>query len=383
MQNLAVVGLTLTHLVVFAIGASVGSFLNVCAYRIPYERSFLWPGSHCGSCYKPVRWFDNLPLLSYWLLRGRCRTCGARFSIRYFFVELFTGLAFLGLYYLEIDRNVLGIHFLNLPHIRWEIDRGMPSRIVWAVFLHHAVLMSFLIAASLCDLDHLEIPLGITVAGTIVGLICSACFPWPFPDDRTRPPMPVPAGMGMIGANPEAPIPGLYAWPAWYPFPNGCPAGSWQLGLVTGLAGAAAGNVVLRAVRFLFGVGRGIEGLGIGDADLMMMAGSFVGWQVILVAFAAGVFPALLVGVVQVISRGKQAMPFGPSLAIGVMVTVLCWHWIAPRAWLLLSDSFMLTFFGVACPVLFVAVAFLLRIVRGPGPPDEPPDESKGSRKDS
>src|SRR5262249_3180191 len=152
------------------------------AYRIPYERSFLWPGSRCGSCYQPVRWYDNLPLLSYWLLRGRCRTCGARFSIRYFLVELGTALAFVGLYYLEIDRNVTGIKFLEESPQRWRIANGVPTATVWMIFFYHATLMSFLIAASLCDFDHLEIPLAITVAGTIVGLIGSACFPWPFPN---------------------------------------------------------------------------------------------------------------------------------------------------------------------------------------------------------
>src|SRR5262249_54090573 len=82
---------------VFILGAGVGSFLNVCAYRLPYEKSVLWPGSRCGSCFQAIRWYDNVPLLSYWLRRGRCRSCGASFSSRYFFVELFTGAAFAGL----------------------------------------------------------------------------------------------------------------------------------------------------------------------------------------------------------------------------------------------------------------------------------------------
>jgi leader peptidase (prepilin peptidase)/N-methyltransferase len=239
------------------------------------------------------------------------------------------------------------------------------------VFVHHALLMSFLIAASLCDIDHLEIPLGITVAGTIVGLIGSACFPWPYPNTLTLPPpVPVFAAIGM-GANPTPPSAGLYPWPVWFPFPDWLPPGSWQLGLATGLAGAAAGNVVLRMVRFLFGLGRGIEGLGIGDADLMMMAGSFVGWQVILVAFGAGVFPALVFGIGQLFFRGKQAMPFGPSLALGVMIALLCWHWIGDRAWLLLSDPVMMGIFGVVCPTLLLFLAFVGRILRGTGPPDD------------
>src|SRR5947209_16126703 len=97
------------HVAVFLLGAAVGSFLNLCACRLPYEKSTLWPGSHCPRCFQAIRWYDNLPLLGYWILRGRCRTCGERFSIRYFLVELFTGLVWAGLFYLVIDRNVLGI----------------------------------------------------------------------------------------------------------------------------------------------------------------------------------------------------------------------------------------------------------------------------------
>ena len=71
---------------VFVIGAVVGSFINVCVARLPLEKSILWPGSRCGKCLQPVRWYDNVPLVSYWLLRGRCRSCGERFSIQYFLV---------------------------------------------------------------------------------------------------------------------------------------------------------------------------------------------------------------------------------------------------------------------------------------------------------
>src|SRR4051794_14834977 len=91
----------------FVLGAIVGSFLNVCIYRLPPEKSIFWPaGSRCGNCYQAIRWYDNLPLVSYWLLRGRCRTCGARFSMRYFFIELLTGLCFAGLFYVEVVDNI-------------------------------------------------------------------------------------------------------------------------------------------------------------------------------------------------------------------------------------------------------------------------------------
>src|SRR2546421_9886469 len=94
-------------LMVFLVGAVVGSFINVCVHRLPYEKSILWPlGSRCGSCLQPIKWYDNLPLVSYWVLRGRCRKCGAKFSVRYFIVELFTACGFVALLYLEIVLNV-------------------------------------------------------------------------------------------------------------------------------------------------------------------------------------------------------------------------------------------------------------------------------------
>ena len=101
--------------------------------------------------------------------------------------------------------------------------------------------------------------------------------------------------------------------------------GTWQLGLATGLAGVLAGIIILRGVRFLFGVGRGMEGLGLGDADLMMMAGAFIGWQPVLIAFFVSVFPALVLGVGWIMVRGNQELPFGPSLALGTLMTLFGW----------------------------------------------------------
>src|SRR5262245_7103726 len=94
---------------VFLLVAGVGSGTSVRACRLPDDKSILWPGSRCGHCLQAIRWYDNLPLLSYWILRGRCRQCGAPFSARYYLVELFTGLAFATLFYLEVVENVLGL----------------------------------------------------------------------------------------------------------------------------------------------------------------------------------------------------------------------------------------------------------------------------------
>src|SRR5438093_2665859 len=103
---------------VFVLGAAMGSFLNVCVSRLPLEKSVLWPGSRCGNCFQTIRWYHNLPLISYWWLRGRCPACGARFSVQYFLVELVTALGFAGLFYLEV---VLNVHHWKVGAADWAI----------------------------------------------------------------------------------------------------------------------------------------------------------------------------------------------------------------------------------------------------------------------
>lgn len=315
---------------VFVFGVCAGCIINYCFYRLPLEKSLFWPGPRCGRCLQPIRWFDNVPLISYFLLRGRCRRCGGQISIRYPVVELLTGLLFAGLFYGEIGRNFLGIPYLQ--NQRTAIAAGDIPLAAWVVFGCHAVLVSFLLLTSLCDLDDMAIPLPITITGTLIGLACSASFPWPFPGTEIR----VPPAIGLI--PPRLPT-GLYPWPVWYPLPPWLPPGSWQLGLATGLAGAVAGMMVMRLVRFTYGVSRGIEGLGVGDADLMMMAGAFVGWQPVLLSFFVATFPGLLFGVVQLMRQGNQPLPYGPALALGVALTLWLWPFLGD------SDALRMVFF--------------------------------------
>ncbi len=315
---------------VFVLGVCAGGAINYCFYRLPLEKSLLWPGPRCGHCLQPIRWHDCVPLVGYALLRGRCRTCGQRIPLRHPVVELGTGLMFVGLFYLEIGRNLLALPYLQARQV--EVAAGDIPSSAWFLFACHAVLISLLLLTSLCDLDDMAIPLPITISGTLLGLTCSALFAWPFPDAGQA----LPLVRGMV--PPRLP-PGLYPWPVWYPLPEWLPSGSWQLGLATGLAGALAGMLVMRIVRFTFGVTRGIEALGIGDADLMMMAGAFVGWQPVLLSCFVAAFPGLLFGLIQLIRRGNQALPFGPSLALGVVLTLWLWPYLGD------SDALRMVFF--------------------------------------
>ncbi|HTM20601.1 MAG TPA: prepilin peptidase [Kofleriaceae bacterium] len=132
------------HAMVFLIGTLFGSFANVCIARMPPTeehprgRSIVTPGSHCMACGKPVRWYDNIPLLSWLILRGRCRDCGASFSPRYLLVEAATGMLFVAAWYFCIVVAFPG-EPLSLRTMRFTI---------YAAFLLVMVVITFI------DLDH-------------------------------------------------------------------------------------------------------------------------------------------------------------------------------------------------------------------------------------
>jgi leader peptidase (prepilin peptidase) / N-methyltransferase len=132
----------------FLTGACIGSFLNVVIYRLPKEESIVSPGSHCA-CGQPIKWHDNIPIVSWLLLRGRARCCGRAFSVRYPFVELLTGLWFLA----------CCLHF---------------SPVVAAC---GAVFGSALIAATFIDLDHMIIPDVFTIGLGLFGVLVSFWVP--------------------------------------------------------------------------------------------------------------------------------------------------------------------------------------------------------------
>jgi leader peptidase (prepilin peptidase)/N-methyltransferase len=379
---------------VFVLGAVVGSFVNVCVYRLPLEKSVFWPGSRCGHCFQKIRWYDNIPLVSYWVLRGRCRVCKTRFSPRYLLVELLTACSFAALFYLEVVVNVNSLIYDDWKPGPVMATAGMPRqdtgplvrqqretvlrfqrlRIAWGsvpwrawvTFGYHAILISLLITVTFCDLDRRLIPTSVTVPGTIVGLIGATLLPWPWPASVEAPLAGMPAHEPWWQVPPQiGPQLGLYPWPVWGPLPEGlAPGGNWQTGLATGLAGMLAGTLVLRTVRALFSRGLGVEALGLGDADLMMMAGAFLGWQPVVVAFLVAVLPALVMGVIQLAVFGDNSLPFGPSLAIGVVLTWLSWHWLGPHVQVLFFYGPLMLALAGGCCVFMLAAGYLFRMAR-------------------
>lgn len=135
---------------VFIFGSIVGSFLNVCIYRMPKSKSVVAPRSYCPACNKTIMWYDNIPLLSYLNLRGRCRYCGARISPRYFIVELITACLALSLY----------------------AKLGLSGQ-----FFSYSVMVSALIVATFVDLEIQEIPDQMSVGAAIAGLVIAPLIP--------------------------------------------------------------------------------------------------------------------------------------------------------------------------------------------------------------
>jgi leader peptidase (prepilin peptidase)/N-methyltransferase len=131
-------------------GLVLGSFLNVVIYRLPRKESVAWPGSHCTSCNRALSWYENIPVLSWTVLRGRCRTCGSKISMQYPIVEAVTGALFLGGYY------------------AFGLTPLLPVRLLFGC----AMIVLFAI-----DLEHQILPNEITLPGIVVGFVASIFLP--------------------------------------------------------------------------------------------------------------------------------------------------------------------------------------------------------------
>lgn len=256
-------------------GACVGSFLNVCIYRIPRDLSVIAPRSFCTSCGRTIPWYLNLPVVSYFLLRGRCRFCGARFSFRYALVELLTAALFVvGCLAYPPAGAVPPLGMQALPSLR-----AVP--LYW-------LFASGLLLGTFVDFEHYILPDSVTLGGMAAGVLLSALAP------------------ELHGAASAAE------------------------GLKASLLGLAAGFGLLQAVA---AVGRKAfrkEAMGFGDVKLLGALGAFLGWRAVLFVLVAASLFGTVVGLA-LIALGKRRLgsrlPFGPYLALGGLV----WVFWGPR----------------------------------------------------
>ncbi len=281
--------LVLMGVFVFVVGTVVGSFLNVCIYRIPWEKSVIWPGSRCPRCCSPISAMDNIPIVSWLALRGECRQCGERISPRYPLIELLVGLLFVALYHVDVVQGERG-------RFGYEIARPL------ATFGYHAILVALLVAATFIDYDLFVIPDAITLTGVVLGI-----------------------GLGAL--NPQI-------------RPEPSAATTHAGGLWVGILGLLVGGGVTQFVRVAGTKAFGREAMGFGDVTLMGMIGAFLGWQAAILSFFAGAFFGLAHAAWKLsvylkkwmrgekLSTADRELPFGPYLSMGAVTMVLFWTWL-------------------------------------------------------
>lgn len=241
-------------------GLLIGSFLNVCIYRWPRDLSVVRPRSHCVACGKTIAWYDNFPVLSFFLLGARCRHCKARISWRYPVVELATGLLF--------------FYFVS--------DLG-----VTLAALKMCVFSALLVALTFSDLEERILPDEFTKGGIAAGLLFAVFVP-------------VPEGFAQFFVS------GRAAW------------------ILESAMGAFIPALILWLAGWLYQRIRHREGLGLGDIKLIAMVGSFLGLSGALLSLTAGSVAGSVIGYGYILATRKDPrtyeLPLGAFLAVAALV---------------------------------------------------------------
>lgn len=253
---------------VFLMGLLFGSFLNVCIYRLPLGRSIVSPGSACMSCGEPVLWWQNIPVLSYFLVKGRCASCYTPFSIRYAVVELLTGVLTV----------LLFRHF---------------SGFTWTFFYYY-IFLCVLIVVFFIDYDHWLILDSVTVPAIIFGL----------------------AGHAFVYLKPSILHELLYR----YPFPL------LLVRFLDSLCALILGWFLFSMIAFLGSVLMKQEAMGSGDTRFAMVLGAFLGVEKFLMAFMLSFVIGTLAALPMLLffrRKGREPIPFGTCMAVGAFISLV------------------------------------------------------------
>jgi len=354
---------------VFASGCCIGSFLNVVIYRLSREQSIITPPSACPACGKKIKFYDNIPLVSWIILKGRCRNCKARISGRYFVVELLTGTSFAFLF-------AFYFHFEGVSGLESFLEGG------WIVFLAHILLIAALMASSVIDLQLWVIPLSICLFAIGGGVCLSALGVYvmdfeiltgyhllPSASVKTAA-LAAGAGIGLIisvlltslglvkrsyeqqDINPDYKnkppqwnhrveiakevlflLPVLFcAFGAYVLAQNTTSFRSWWVnfsqyppaaGALGSLWGAFLGAAVVWATRIIGTIIFGKEAMGLGDVYLMSAAGAILGPLPVMVAFFIAPFFGLAWAASQMFSKKISQIPYGPFLSLALFLVML------------------------------------------------------------
>ena len=266
---------SLALVLVAALGAIIGSFLNVVIHRLPRNESIVFPNSRCPSCDTAIKAYDNIPLVSWLILRGRCRSCHSAISPRYPAVELLTALLF-------------GAVFL-----REGLTFALPFDLIF---------VSMIVALVFIDAEHMLLPNAITYPGIGIAVLARLAIPYlmgsPYFDD-----------LGPLLFTKFA------GWPL------------WAVSLSGAMIGALAGGGTLWLVGWAWERLRGIEAMGLGDVKMMLMVGAFLGWRLTILTIFLGVTSGSITGLFLMVKRRERdlqmLLPFGIFLGIGSVVSLL------------------------------------------------------------
>lgn len=259
----------------FLLGSVVGSFLNVVIHRVPREASIVFPNSACPKCGSAIKVYDNVPILSWLILGGKCRGCRAPISARYPAVEFLTGLLFVLVFW----------------------------RIGFTPFLPVCLaLVSALVSLMFIDAEHMILPNVITYPLLAFAFLIRLCFPIVFSTNCFS---------------------DLNYWPATHMSGYA----GWIVSLIGGILGALVGGGSLWLIGEIWQRLRGVEAMGLGDVKMMLGVGALLGWRLSFLAIFLAAFAGALIGLV-VIARQKDKdfqaqIPFGIFLGIGSISALL------------------------------------------------------------
>ena len=265
----------LIYIISGVFGAIIGSFLNVVIHRVPREESIVFPNSRCPSCGATIAFYDNIPVLSYVVLGGRCRGCSIRISPRYPAVELLTAVLFVV--------------------VTWHdgISVALPFDLIF---------MTAIVALVFIDAEHMILPDVITYPGMAFAVAARIAIPLltktPHFDD-------VPSLMqGTLAGMPI-----------------------WVVSLVGAVIGALIGGGSLWLMGWTWEKLRGIEAMGLGDVKMMFMVGAYLGWRLTILTIFVGVLSGSLIGIVLMARQRERDMqmllPFGVFLGLGSIAALL------------------------------------------------------------
>ncbi len=376
----------------FIIGAMIGSFLNVCIYRIPTQERFfdqlkqLWNRpSHCRRCGTNIRWHDNVPIFGWLKLRGRCRQCRMRISPRYPLIEFFNGCLWVLVVCMEVPFgwNQSLVNSCVYSDIGPQAFPGLgPLSPEWFVILRcacHLVLIEALLVATMIDFDLRIIPDGATLPAMFFAVIASTLiarihlvpvwFQSPNMEYSFAPLAPVWMQPFMTG-------PAVPEWIQQFPHLHG---------FAVSIVGLIVGGGIVWIVRLIgFAVLRQ-EAMGFGDVILMAMVGAFLGWQPTVIAFF--IAPACAIAVVAITTMwnlsqrlfGKvkpidNMIPYGPYLSLGTLITILFWQPIFESTRHVFEMGLLLLPFTLVMLVTFLIALFLVHTCKsllGIAPPEE------------